>query len=364
MKQQEMYISPERRVKDIRQTKLQHICLQLASLGHKCQLGSEYSYLSVADGLIKNYSEYRRLFAEYRCPADQRIQDFLNDYLERNGIDQKVKLPAETFSLNEKGTARELSLPFSGNKYKSDLLESYRVRQGVLHNPKNDRRTTSGVFHIVEGGLPVPADKKAVPVNAYANMLQIALDPPKDLLALPISSSLAKPINLWVSLLLRPIVRPEVEGVLPEKSLETRFFAPGGLVANLDFVESIFGNGGDPFLSENDAALDIDHWTGHSGCVILAPHLTKLTKKGLGLPHYDDASERERKDGMCWKHDDDLYNDGSAFKVVCRDMNGVIVTIIADNYFGYSKKEIKSQISYSANLFGGAEEEHAGGAVA
>jgi len=45
-------------------------------------------------------------------------------------------------------------------------------------------------------------------------------------------------------------------------------------------------------------------------------------------------------------------------------MRGVIVTIIADNYFGYSKKEIKSHISYSANLFGGCEEEHAGGALA
>ena len=28
--------------------------------------------------------------------------------------------------------------------------------------------------------------------------------------------------------------------------METRFFAPGGLVSNLDFVESIFGNAGDP----------------------------------------------------------------------------------------------------------------------
>ncbi|MCK4833274.1 MAG: hypothetical protein KAT12_00815, partial [Gammaproteobacteria bacterium] len=182
--------------------------------------------------------------------------------------------------------------------------------------------------------------------------------------SLPIASENEEPVDMWVSLLLRPIVRPEVEGVLPEKSLETRFFAPGTLVSNLDFVESIFGNGGDPFLSENDAALDIDHWTGHSGCVILAPHLTKLSKKVLGLPHYDDATECQRKDGMCWKKDDELYNEGGAFKVVCRDMSGVIVTIIADNYFGYSKKEIKSQISYSANLFGGAEEEHSGGAIA
>ncbi len=39
-----------------------------------------------------------------------------------------------------------------------------------------------------------------------------------------------------------------------------------------------------------------------------------------------------------------------------------MVTIIADNYFGYCKKEVKTQISYAANLFGLCEEEHAGGA--
>jgi hypothetical protein len=364
MNSQENFSFPERRAIDKRQITLQHICLQLASLGHRCQLSSDRGYLAVADSLLKNYSAQRQLLAEYRCPADQRIQNFLNDYLQRNGVDVEIKLPGETFNLNEEGIARELSIPFNNNTYKSDLLSSHRLIQGVLHNPKNDRRTTSGVFHIVEGGLPIPADKKAVPVDVYANLLQVALDPPTELLSLPIASEQDKPVDMWVSLLLRPIVRPEVGGVLPQKSLETRFFAPGTLVANLDFVESIFGNGGDPFLPENDSALDIDHWTGHSGCVILAPHLTKLGKKALGLPHYDDATERQRKDGMCWKQDDELYNDGGAFKVVCRDMDGVVVTIIADNYFGYSKKEVKSQISYSANLFGGAEEEHAGGAVA
>ena len=333
-------------------------------MGHRCELNTDRSYLSIADSLLKNYSEQRRLLSEYRCPADQRIQDFLNAYLARNGLDVTISLPGETFTLNAPGIARELSLPFDGNKYTSSLLESYRVQQGVLHNPKNDRRTTAGVFHIVEGGLPVPADKKSVPVNVYANLLQVALDPPTELMGLPISSRLPKPIDLWVSLLLRPTVRPEVAGVMSAKSLETRMFAPGSLVANLDFVESIFGNAGDPFLSENDAALDIDHWTGHTGCIILAPHLTKLSKRALGLPRFDQATERQRKDGMCWREDDELYNDGQAFKIVCRDMSGIVVTIIADNYFGYSKKEIKSQISYSANLFGGVEEEHAGGALA
>ncbi len=41
----------------------------------------------------------------------------------------------------------------------------------------------------------------------------------------------------------------------------------------------------------------------------------------------------------------------------------MIVTLIADNYFGYCKKEVKTQISYAANLYGNVEEEHAGGAI-
>ena len=360
----DLYTQPERRSIDKRQLKLQHICMQLAALGHQCDLNMDRSYLSVADNILRNYRQHRRLLVDYRCPADQRIQDFLNDYFQRNGIDTSINLPGETFSLLQPGLAREISLPLSANRYQSPLLESYRVIQGVLHNPKSDRRTTKGVFHIVEGGLPIPADKRAVPVAAYEKLLQTAFQPPAELMRLPITSGQDKPVDMWVSLLMRPVVRPEIEGVLPEKSLEIRMFAPGSLVANLDFVESIFGNGGDPFLPENDAALDTHHWTGHSGCIILAPHLTQLSKQALGLPHYDDASERQRKDGMCWKQDDELYNDGQAFKIVCRDMSGVIVTIIADNYFGYSKKEVKSQISYSSNLFGGCEEEHSGGALA
>ena len=41
-----------------------------------------------------------------------------------------------------------------------------------------------------------------------------------------------------------------------------------------------------------------------------------------------------------------------------------MVTIIADNYYGYCKKEVKTQISFAANLYGMCEEEHAGGAIA
>jgi hypothetical protein len=347
-----------------RQLNLQSICMQLAALGHQCEEAHHPGHLSMTNSVLRNYSQHRRLLIDYRCPADQRIQDFLCDYLVRNAVDTNISLPDDTFLLLQAGLAREISLPFAENQHHSPLLDSYRVRQGVLHNPKSDRRTTQGVFHIAEGGLPVPSDKVAVPVVTWAMILQAALQPPPELMRLPISANMEKPVDIWVSLLLRPVVRPAVEAVLPEKSMEIRMFAPGSLAANLDFVESIFGNAGDPFLPENDAALDIHHWTGHTGCIILAPHLTTLTKKALGLPHYDKATERQRRDGMCWRQEHERYNDGKAFKLVCRDMTGVVVTVIADNYFGYSKKEVKSQISYSSNLFGGCEEEHAGGALA
>ena len=351
-------ISPAR-LKRVRQ-----INLQLASLLQPGWAGDPDDMLDTADDLLRNYRQHRRLLQGYRCPADQRIQNFLNAYLARNGIQASMQLPSDPFVLDRAGLAAELSLPADGDLFQSQWLTSYRVRQGVLHNPSNDRRTTKGVFHIVEGGLPIPWDKKAVPAATFAALFKAAMHPPEALLNLPFTADQEPGAHLWVSLLLRPLVSPEVKGVMPEKRMETRFFAPGGLVSNLDFVERIFGNAGDPYLPKNDAGLDITHWSGHTGCVILAPHLTGLSKKEVGLPHWDDASERQRRDGMCWQNEDERYNDGGAFKIVCRDMEGVIVTIIADNYFGYSKKEIKSQISYAANLFGGTEEEHSGGALA
>ena len=344
----------------------QLINLKLAALGMPtCHLKEgDYTYLAMADSVLKRYARLRRLLSAYRCPVDQRIQGFLHAYLSEHGVDQTVEIPGTTLIVDKPGMAREMSLPVNGNHFHSDIVDSYRLLQGALHNPKNDRRTTKGVFHIAAGNLPVPADKKEVPAAVFGALLKEAFNPPEWLLELPATCEEPEKARLWVSLLLRPTVRPEVKGVLPAKSLEVRMFAPGGLVSNLDFVESIFGNGGDPFLPENDAALDIEHWTGQTGCIILAPHLVGLKKKDLGLPCFADASERQRRDGMCWQSEDELYNEGNAFKLVCRDMRGVIVTIIADNYFGYSKKEIKSHISYSANLFGGCEEEHAGGALA
>ena len=339
------------------------IALRLELLGIPALAQADQSETdSLMSPILARQRELSRRLAHRPCAADQRIQNFLDSYLE--GAAETPQLPRSTFVLDQPGLARALSLPSDSTSFVSDYVESYKVLGGVLHNPRNDRRTTAGVFHVAEGGLPIPDDKIAVDRDVFARLLAHAVDAPDDLLTLPWASTRAEPARCFVSLLLRPVVVPEVPGFSAERSMEIRFIAPGGLVSNLDFVEGIFGNGGDPYLPENDASLAPESWTGHTGCVVLAPHLTKLTKKELGLPSWEEATERQRRDGQCWKDENELYNGGKAFKCVARDERGVIVTVIADNYFGYCKKEVKTQIGYSANLFGCVEEEHAGGAVA
>jgi hypothetical protein len=348
-----------------RRATIRLLMLKIAAMGVQIpdSTGDE-DLLNLARDLFARYREQSRLLSEHLSPVDQRIQNFLDGQFAPLGLTEPVRLPAETLILDRYGLARELSLPVDGDEWHNEIITSYRLDNGVLHNPLNDRRTTQGVFHVAEGGLPIPSDKIPVPLIAYANMLRAALSPPRSLMLLPFTAKWAEPAHALVSLLLRPLVCPAVPGVSPEKRTEVRFFAPGGLVSNLDFVESIFGNAGDPFLPENDAGLDVDHWTGHTGCVILAPHLTQVKKKDLGLPHASQASEAQRAHGMCWAREDELYNGGRPFKITARNIDGVMVTILADNYFGYCKKEVKTQIGFSANLFGLAEEEHSGGALA
>ena len=341
------------------------IHLKLLALGLPGVATPAESGLSeLVTGLLSNYRHKSRLLSDYRSPVDRRIEAYLNAHTAHLNLAEPLRLPGQTFGLDRPGVARELSLPVDSDTYESDLLASYRLRNGVLHNPRSDRRTTAGTFHVAEGGLPVPGDKIAVPLAVFVNLFKHAVNPPRSMMALPYTAHQPQQAEGFCSLLLRPLVVPAIPGKLPAKRMEVRFFVPGSLVSNLDFVEAIFGNAGDPVLPENDSALDPQTWTGTTGCVILAPHLTALTKKELGLSHYDQATPRQRRDGACWKEAGEKYNNGQAFKITCRDRSGVIVTLIADNYYGYCKKEVKTQISYSANLYGSAEEEHAGGALA
>lgn len=348
--------------------RIQYINFKLASLGlpiyrsYDSNKETSTYFIELFDDIIKDYKEKKRMVDVNEVGIYKRINQFFGSYFRESPAHPKVVDDALT--LDHHGLAREMSLPPDANAFSNEYIDSYRIKQGVLHNPRNDRRTTEGSFHIVEGGLAIPYDKKAVPKEAFAKLYEAAIRPPEGLMLLPFTSNQTDSAKTFVSLMIKPIVSPKIPGVLEEKRMEVLFVAPGSLISNLDFIESVFGNMGDPSFHSNDSGLDVDHWSGHTGYILLAPHLTKIKKIDLGLPHYDHATERQRRDGMCYQEESELYNDGNAFKLTCRDKSGVAVTLIADNYFGYSKKEIKTQISFAANLFGNVEEEHAGGTIA
>ena len=189
---EDLTIKTKQRKKD-RKDLIQYINLQLASLGQPVyhddsDAKTKYAndkFIGLTEGLISSFREKSRLLGNQLCPADQRIQNFINDYLKDVEFAKNVKLPNDTFVLNQKGMAREVSLPPNGKVFKNDLVSSYRVKQGILNNPKHDKRTTKGTFHIVEGPLPVPLDKKQVPKVAFAHMLDVALKPSEDQKILP-----------------------------------------------------------------------------------------------------------------------------------------------------------------------------------
>ncbi len=146
-----------------------YINLKLAALGQPIsEKTADPHFLEIARPLLRNYYQKDQLLGYRPCPADVRIQAFLDAYLSDVVPGGAPRLPVNTFVLDRPGLARVMSLPPDEDHLSSPYLQSYRVAQGVLHNPKSDRRTTKGVFHIVEGGLPIPADKISVPKKTFA----------------------------------------------------------------------------------------------------------------------------------------------------------------------------------------------------
>ena len=108
----------------------------------------EFQLLKITRHLLANFQEKNRLLADYLCPADARIQAFLDRSLADCGV-EIPRLPTNSLQLEHHGIARTLSLPPDRDDFSSEILSSYRVEQGVLHYPRSDRRTTKGVFHVV-----------------------------------------------------------------------------------------------------------------------------------------------------------------------------------------------------------------------
>src|SRR5580692_4307402 len=184
---------------------IRYINLKLAALGQPISRSTaDPEWLEIAGPLLRNYHQKDQLLGDRLCPADTRVQSFLDSYLCDVCPDGAARLPVDSFVLDREGMARIMSLPASGDVFSSPSLKSYRVAQGVLHNPKSDKRTTQGLFHIAEGELPVPADKIAVPKQAFAALWEAALHPPASMMVLPFTADQDEDVRCFVSLLLRP----------------------------------------------------------------------------------------------------------------------------------------------------------------
>jgi hypothetical protein len=198
----------------------------------------------------------------------------------------------------------------------------------------------------------------------FQSLLRAALAPPDDMMVLPYTASRFDPARVWVSLLMRPLVCPAIPERRSAKTTEIRFFAPGGMVGNLDFVESIFGNGGDPHLPENDSALDTDGWTGHTGGVLLAPHLINLTKKALGLPPLRRRPIAKSGTGCSGPTPTSCTTTGRPLKSRPGTLGASCSRSSPTTTSAIAKRKSKPRSVSRPTLYGWAEEEHAGGAVA
>ena len=114
-----------------------------------------------------------------KCPADRRIEAFLNDYFSDLRLPSPLRLPGEALVLPRHGLARVLSLPYDADIYGNDYVRSYRVRNGVLHDPRAPPHHRRDVP--VAGGLPIPGDERRSPA-VFAALPGLALTPPPALL--------------------------------------------------------------------------------------------------------------------------------------------------------------------------------------
>ena len=219
---------------------VRYINLKLAALGQPTSRSTaDPSFLEIAGPLLRNYYQKDQLLGDRLCPADARIQAFLDAYLRGRVPGRRAAAAGEHVRARPSGAgARHVAAAGRRSLLVAvpELLP--RARRACCTIRRATAAPRKGIFHIVEGGLPIPADKIAVPkrvVRALAGRGAAAARRRAD--AAVHRRIRTEQARLFVSLLLRPLVCPAT-GSDPAKTMEIRFFAPASLVSNLDFVET------------------------------------------------------------------------------------------------------------------------------
>jgi hypothetical protein len=180
--------------------------------------------LEIASSLVDRTAAKSRLLGQYSCPIDQRIESFLKGYFADLAPTDQAWLPKLSLELDRHGVARVMSIPSRRfGTYESELLTSYRVRNGVLHNPAFGPPDDAGDLPCLRRtGCRCRATSCAVPRQDLSGPAHSGgrIRPESNRWRCR-SRSRSGPegresgATTWVSLLLRPIVAPGVEGYSP-----------------------------------------------------------------------------------------------------------------------------------------------------
>lgn len=132
----------------------EYVNLGLMALGWKGSHRQDLQIMRIAESLLASTNNFRRLSANYNynCPFDQRIIDFCERYFAEISENHDW-IRRHIFITDCHGVARVLSLPLDADESHSEHIDSHCVYQGILHNPRIDKRPTKGVFHIDERGI-------------------------------------------------------------------------------------------------------------------------------------------------------------------------------------------------------------------
>ncbi len=232
-----------------------------------------------------------------KCPADRRIESFLNDYF----ADLKPAVaapPARRRRWSCPGTASPASCRSPRTPTATATTMSARTACGTAcctirrTRPPHHRR---GPSTSPRGACRFPATRRPSPSGPPPPVPPRPVTSAADLLVVPFTADRPEPSRGFVSLLLRPIVCPEVPGVCPRqvrwRSASSR---PGAWSATSTSSSRSSATPATPTCPRTTPALDVEHWTGHTGCVIARPAPDPAHQEGAGPAAWEAATERQR----------------------------------------------------------------------
>jgi len=179
-----------------------------------------------------------------RCPTDQRIENFLNDHFEDLTWRHPFGCPVSRCSARH-GIARELSIPEGTDSYGNPYLPPSACATDLAQPTQRSPNHSGNVPHH-RRGLPIPVIRSCAAAG-FRRTLPSRCNTRTWINGRTLHGESTR---LYARLAHSSCARLSVGGSrnLFPKTMEIHFFAPGGLISNLDFVESIFGNAGDPYL--------------------------------------------------------------------------------------------------------------------